>query len=105
MLQDVTETGEAVEVAPATIKRQPALPRDSLTGEHFNGLPALVTHDLETDDLETEEHVLASELSPEVLECQRRKRKELTRQVEQMTRDSSCDSKRSPYSLAGNPDL
>ena len=71
MLQDVTETGEAVEVAPATIKRQPALPRDSLTGEPFNGLPALVTHDLETDDLETEEHVHASELSPELLECQR----------------------------------
>ena len=100
LLQEVTETGEAIEQSLASLSQQPPPPHDPLTGEPFAELPARVKLSQVGD-----RHVRSAELSPEVLQDQLRQVRELTREVEDLKQDKLYDKRRSLHRPGTDNDL
>ena len=90
LLQEVTETGEAIEYSLASLSQQAAPPHDPLTGQPYAELPAR----LKLNSV-GERQVRRAELSPEVLQDQLRQVRELTCEVEALKQDKLYDKKRS----------
>ena len=89
LLQEVTETGEALEESLADLSQQAPPPHDPLTGKPLAELPAR----LKLNSV-GEHHVRSADLSPEVLQDQLRQVRELTREVEELKQDKLYDKKR-----------